>query len=212
MSKVEIVLPFDGFYGSLHEGELDWAVEGMFANNDGSPNYALVNYAYLGIHWRAVMIEYADAYTDALAQEVGVAVAFKELVSPREYNFTTDRIFAEIDETELQRICRITPYGALREVCEAQLTPRDGFIPFYPRDPDDWGPLAVWDHNQRGLLLEAFIAHTYPHETDGYWQVGLMEDARCNEHLADWLFEHSGPQFKRAVRVADYLRKREERA
>lgn len=207
---VNIIIPFSGFYNSLHEDELDRALELLLDNSRGDANNDLLNYAYDDVHWHEVMVAYAEAYVEALSQAIGIPITFKEMISPRDYNFETDRLLGEITDLDLHYIHELTPDTAFREVCERELTPRSGFIPFYSADPDDWGPPEEWDCAQCGVLLQAFVEHRLD-GFDTYWEVDLMEDARSNGHITDLVYTHSGGKLKRAVRIADYLRSREER-
>ena len=104
MSK-EIVIPFMGFYDSIHDSAIDSAFE-QFFDYDGDGKMDLPQDKiddlwsdYNPISW-GIYKEYCSEYVNFIADEYGVKLSYETMVSPREYNFTTDRIFAKIDDSE----------------------------------------------------------------------------------------------------------------
>lgn len=201
----EIVIPFAGFYNSLHDGEIDCALEQMLSDESGSAYSGLVARFYDRANFRSVHEDYAKAYAEAFADEFKIKLEFKALVSPREYNFTTDRIFCEIDAVEVQRLFDGTCPNELTRVAEEMFTSRDGFSSYYSPDWRSWGPPDTWDHNQLACLLQAWMVGL---EFDEYAEINLMEDYRCNGHLDSALY-NCNPDSERLCRVRDYLNQRE---
>ena len=118
---------------------------------------------YKKIH-EAAARSIADAWYGAANEEVGfdLGLTFDEMVSPREYNFTTDRIFMSIPRNsvaKLFRISRAENHTKLREAIKDRFTSYDGFRSFYSNDLNDWlrKPLSSWDHNEIGTLLAALV-------------------------------------------------------
>jgi hypothetical protein len=130
---------------------------------------------------------YVDAFTDLLPK--GCTLAFSELHSPREYNFTTDRITCTISPEHLAIIASETNECGLRDVIRERCTSRSGFISFYSPDRDnleDW-PQDVnqWGPAQLKLLLIAYLRST-DQEINDY---DLMEGAICNGHVSSIIDE-----------------------
>jgi hypothetical protein len=114
---------------------------------------------------REYVAELADWLSDTLDMEV--LAEFEEVVSPRYYNFETDRVFAKISLSAMQEIARrlaADPIGraALRDTIRERHTSRDGFASWYSGNPDsaDWHkPVADMDHNELGTLLRAWVLY-----------------------------------------------------
>ena len=109
-------------------------------------------------------------------------------MSPREYNFTTDRIFIKLPAKEIRRIHKATEPEVLAEVAAEEFTSRSGFISFYSPDVESWGPLKTWDHNQRYCLLTAYARQEEP----GFAEASLVEDYNCNGDIDNWLLNTPG--------------------
>lgn len=174
-------IPFSGFYQSLHDAQLDDALEQMFSDRRTGTqvNSRLINEAHSAVDWGFVHISYAWAYADAFADEFGVKLSFESLRSPKEYNFTTDRIFAEISEDEVRRLFDEADKQRLTEVAKDEFTSRSGFISFYDPNWRLWGDITCWDHNQVGTLLLSLVGD----EFDEWAEVSLMSPAYENGRL-----------------------------
>ena len=65
------LIPFDGFYGSVHDDCIEWAENGMFTDSSGdkdNPKYqSLFLRYYENVDHREVFDKYAKVYTEALA-------------------------------------------------------------------------------------------------------------------------------------------------
>lgn len=89
---------------------------------------------------------------------------FADMSSPREYNFTTDRLFATASRAFARRLWKRSKadnHETLRHVIRERFTSRDGFISHYSNDLDAWPrDLRDWDHNELGTLLAACLALT----------------------------------------------------
>jgi hypothetical protein len=209
MSKMSAVLPFAGFYSSVHDEQLTFALEQSFSDSSGNANTGLVNRAYDAVNWRAAQSQYAMLYAASLLDALGIKGGeFEEMTSPREYNFTTDRIFAKIPDGELERVLSETPGELLASSAKDKFTTRDGFISNYSPRVSEWGELAEWDHNQLYALLDAYAVHILGAD---WSENDLMENACCNGALDNCLFTDASAELKRLDTVGAYLREREER-
>ena len=107
----------------------------------------------------------------------GIPMEFEELISPKEYNFTTDRVFVRIPIDTIEKIATEMDDKPLRETIRKNHSSRSGFISFYADDLDDpeWQkPVRDWDHNQLMTLLEAKLLQD-EHECDDF-KLSLYED------------------------------------
>lgn len=209
-------IPFAGFYQSLHNVALDDAFEQMV--NDSSGCYpisdSLTNHAWRHVNFNTAHEKYAADYAQSFAKHVGcAALEFESMKSPREYNFTTDTIYCAIEESAVRALIATLPAGALQTKATERFTSRDGFSSFYSPDVTTWGDVAAWDHNQVGTVLECVAdMHAQGEAWDSEDEYDLTEDLRSNGYVENWICDGSSPDFIRIVRIADYLRNRENRA
>jgi hypothetical protein len=201
-------LPFAGFYCSNHDAELDFTAERMFTDESGEPIRGLLDRLTYTCKWREVQVEYAKRFVDQYCEAVGINDAsFVEMVSPREYNFSTDRIHVSLPLTEAERMLREVSVDTMDTVAGERHTSRSGFISFYSPNWQTWGALYTWDHNQLQTLIEAY-ARDMADEVD---EMHLMSSAFENGMAEQWI-ESNTPDIGRLYTVADYLRTREARA
>ncbi len=91
-----------------------------------------------------------------------IRATFESMDSPREYNFATDRVYADIPLAvmrELFRRSKAEKHATLSTVIKERFTSYDGFSSGYSNYLADWlsKPLADWDHNELGTLLIAAL-------------------------------------------------------
>ncbi len=213
MSTQTIVIPFSGFYESLHDSELDYTLDSMFSDratgcdvNDG-----LRYRAWDGCNWGAVWHDYAQAYAEQFAKHFELdGLTFESLQSPREYNFTTDRIFCNITTECRNNLMKKTPREAVEKMAREMFTSRDGFSSFYSPDVSTWGKVGELDHNQLACILAAYVDHVTGEEFDSWKELELMENAGGNGDFDNMIAEHT-TGIDRLYRVHDYLENRNER-
>jgi len=195
-------IPFAGFYNSVHDDALDRTLDQMFSDRETgcTVNAGLVYRASMACNWQAVYVAYARDYCERFGLAHGITgLVFDELSSPREYNFETDRIFAEIPDAEVSRLLQETAPADLARVATERFTSYDGFISSYSPDVAEWGPVDEWDHNQVGTLLIAHAGDDWDER-----ELYLMDDA----DLDNWIAEAT-PNMARLYRVHDYLQERD---
>ncbi|MEO5344457.1 MAG: hypothetical protein H7842_14210 [Gammaproteobacteria bacterium SHHR-1] len=184
-TKKLTTIPFSGFYGTYHSYELDTEAEQLIEwereENDTEIEWFALEYDH---------IPYAQAYaqafnnwlTDATGFDCGLT--FESLQSPKEYNFTTDKIYCHISPENALRLFRWVRDNCLDQLNKTikdRFTSYDGFISFYPDNLNNWPDyICDWDHNQIGTLLEC-IWQNYAEDDGSQWaEFDLMESALCN--------------------------------
>jgi len=165
--RVTVRLPFSGLYNTIHDQMMDIALEQINSDDAGKDNEVICT---TNVRWAEVHLAYAQAYTKAAVEESGLDLAFQKIISPRDYSMGNDEIIVTFPLRDLE-----VAFGALddagkkawRELVEAELTERPGFIPFseYPKDAVEWGPVNTWDDAQRDLF---FHFHAAPLIGDEY--------------------------------------------
>lgn len=91
-----------------------------------------------------------------------IGLVFETMTSPREYNFQTDRLFADVPLKVMRELFKRSAadnHAKLSHVIRQRFTSRDGFSSFYSNNLADWiaKPLREWDHNEFGTLIIAAL-------------------------------------------------------
>jgi hypothetical protein len=201
-----VQIPFMGFCESIHDNAINDYIDNQcftdyetgMTNNDN-----LSQRLYDSLNWRDLFIDYAKEYAEHFAHEFKIKLNFESLSSPREYNFTTDRIFCEISESELKRLYDLTDKAIFKKTALDMFTSRDGFCSFYDNDISTWGALSEYDHNQYYCLLMAYLETIGAHD-DYEWSI--VENMSCDGFMSEAVYEHCSD--KRIFNVFDYLQKR----
>ena len=172
MNKLESTIPFDGFYESFISADIDhqigqqieWDSDTFDLNEDEQQilwdNYLSVNRSYF---YNQIAEDYTNFYIDALNERLEgftLKATYKFFTSPREYNFSTDRIFIEIEENHAIDFIKYIIKNYKKELekkIEDRFTSRSGFISSYKNSLDLWiDDYSEWDHNQMGTCFELF--------------------------------------------------------
>lgn len=161
---METRIPFRGFYQGVWNDALDSALESEVDSLcEDYPELErkeietiLLDKAKCGLAFDEIAEKYVAAFQAWLEANIGLSIklTYKALESPKEYNFTTDRIFAKISLSDARRAFKKAGREEVAKAAKAMFTSRDGFISFYDPDIEAWGPLETWDHNQ---LMSIFV-------------------------------------------------------
>lgn len=160
--KVEARLPFSGFYESIHDEVMD--------RNLIDEELSMEEQEKLRdeIDWKEERIEYSKEYTELVAKLLKVDLEFVALESPREYNFGTDRIFANMEESDVELLKGKVDTDLMYNAVKEQYTSRDGFSSFYSNSYQEWlDREEPWDHNQIATLIEVYLIQEWGKE----WEV-----------------------------------------
>ena len=211
-------LPFSGFYCSKWDGELD-NVENNFieneAENDDTLDESEVSVLVDKCRQYETQIEYVareyvDYFNEKFKEEFGIdlKLRFESLKSPAEYNFSTDIIYAYIDEEVVRRLLDDLEESKLADMIRERFTSREGFISFYPNRIDRWKtkPLEEWDFNEVGTILAAYVDQVDDFEWDVYYTM-------CGRSVFDMALD-KGTDWDKYRELCDERRKEieEERA
>jgi hypothetical protein len=166
---VSAALPwFPGFYDSILDDLMDREIEQEMEETGETYDQIMDRFSS-----KIAVEAIAKEWVEAFSKETGIPMEFEELVSPREYNFTTDRLFVRIPIDAIEKIAAEMDDKPLRETIRANHSSRSGFVSFYANDLDDpeWQmPVREWDHNQLQTLIEAKL---------------IQEDLECGDFQDD---------------------------
>lgn len=202
-------IPFSGFYESAHSSAIDDAEEWMFTDRDSGthPNEGLNTALWRDCNYQGVHNLYARDYCENFGRWLKIeSLKFDELNSPREYNFTTDRIFATLSKADATHLYNSVPYDKLKAKARERHTSRDGFASFYSPDILAWGPVETWDHNQLGTLMEVVADE----EAGGMFGSNDELELVDQERVGDWIAKCT-PSAPRLYKLHDYLETRAHR-
>ena len=91
LNKIKFLIDFGGFYDSIHSDNIENRIE-YFEIDENNVNYKETYNSYC--------IEFIDSLNDMLELEL----KFIQIDSPKFYNFTTDKIEAEINENDFNKL------------------------------------------------------------------------------------------------------------
>jgi hypothetical protein len=206
-----IQIPFSGFYCSIHDDNIDYELDHSVFTDHATGctnNDRLSELAYDSMDWGKLHEDYAKEYVKNFNHDYGLDLVFESLQSPREYNFTTDRIHCHITEEEVIKLQEVTPLTMLKW-SQKMFTSYEGFSSFYDNDYKTWGEVWEWDHNQLHCLLMAWLEEHHDITNWNEKEVFLMDDSMCNGFFWEMIYEHCTN--KRLFTISDYLNKRKER-
>ena len=172
MKKLESTIPFDGFYESFISADIEhqigqqieWDSDIYDLNEDEQQvlwdSYLSINRSYF---YNQIAEDYTNFYIEILNRRLKgftLKAKFNLLISPKEYNFETDRIFIDIEKNHAIDFIKyiIKHYKKeLENKIKERFTSRDGFWSHYKNDLDLWTQnYSEWDHNQIGTCFELF--------------------------------------------------------
>lgn len=241
--SVIINLPFfPGFYESMLSSSLDHAEESQAeydAEKEESETYypetyqpeplrldssdyaGLLSYCmdYRAAH-EAMARDYASAFdqwaTDNLETPAD-SFTFESMDSPREYNFSTDRLFVTVPIAVMESLYKGLDREVLAKAIESRHTSYDGFHSFYSNDVEEWieRDFADFDHNEMATILCAAMAPYIDDKRDFNWTIceAIFEtDYEYVDSHCDWpKFERLARE-KRAEKLAAWIRDEPEAA
>lgn len=190
-NRIEIELPFWGFYESTHDSLIDDGVRLHFQDDSGEVSDEVDDAIWSALDnedWKLIQREYCEQFVYALSQELSVPskysvdLKFSDLTSPRHYNFESDRLFATIPADQLAKIrAEVEEYDdgeRWRQHVKDVFTSYDGFSSNFPAElaGEEW-TREDWDAVQYLPLFQLYLEENIGED----WQIYLLDDIRPNE-------------------------------
>jgi hypothetical protein len=204
MKTQSITIPFPGFYYSILDSEMDNVLEReveymlemqkeerlakheMLDEKEFREIFERnINYKIWQEHIAQEWVESFSIYFKGTTG-LDLPLSFEEMTSPREYNFETDRVFASAPSSAIVKLFKESKRNLhvnFAKVIEDSFTRRDGFIPHYSNDIEEWTekPITSWDHNEVGTLIASFLQD----DEDLFFHIyeGMSENGDFDEGL-----------------------------
>ena len=180
MTMVEIAIPFPGFYNSNLDGIIEQSIENDCyhrATEGDEASYPEASrleewqiaeaYMSQGVcdyngAYHKLARDYLEAFQDEIYSHTSLELnlVFDEVVSPREYNFSTDRLFCKMPFASLELLWNYSSednHATLKKAIKERHTSYDGFFSFYPNTLEKWPGFKEYDANHCETLLIACI-------------------------------------------------------
>ena len=129
---------FGGFYHTHHDDIVDQGVAMSLDCYDYELGEVASDKLYdtaTSEDWKNAQIDYCSQYVDMLNNELNTVIKVNSLDSPREYNFSTDVILANITRKDVLKLFKYVRDNDLKselvENSERKTTSVSGYIPYY---------------------------------------------------------------------------------
>lgn len=161
VTQLEINFPlFEGFYCS----QLDLA-EYIEVGDDES--YSMTEEQFDEIDWNKtnenVSKFYLDYFKDELSdffKSIGIInLDFVKVDSPKYYNYSTDKLVCNIEVNKNKFLTELQKYSfdVWKKFLKDNFTSYDGFISFYPNDPNEWTELIQQNFDTDNVIIETLL-------------------------------------------------------
>lgn len=234
MTQLAVKIPFSGFYETSHnaifDSWLDYEQDLLLTEHEATKEQieTLAEKFYDCVNWKKAHIEYAKAYCGELerlikdesrqykedstgkrylSEGLDVSIVFDALESPKEYNYSTDCIYALIELDSIKAMFDALDKDEWREFVAQKCTSYSGFISFYPNDFDKWEEdISQWGEARLGMVLELYLCTILEGKDleEALSAYSLMERLEGNGFISELIFTCANQDFRD---YADSLRK-----
>ena len=161
VTQLEINFPlFEGFYNSyldlsenieVGEGEEFCMDEEQFDEIDWDKTNENVSKFYLNY--------FKDELSDFFKSIGVLSLEFIKVDSPKYYNYSTDKLVCniEIDKDVFVHELRKYDFDNWEQFLKNNFTSYDGFISFYPNDPNEWTELIAEKFEDDNIIIETLL-------------------------------------------------------
>lgn len=141
VNKIAIQLPFSGFYHSIHDMYIDNHIEYELEYLESELGYTddqldIIKDIFYDMDYapirKAICEHYINAYNAVFYDEydIHLDLEYSDLISPKFYNFETDRLYALIDESVYKDVTALINSEDFKVMLKDKFKCRDGFMPF----------------------------------------------------------------------------------
>ena len=126
MTMKECIVPFEGFYSSTYEDMIDDYLIRECLDRDLSDkdSEAFINSIDFVKVRNQISRDYVSLLNDLINDETGldIKLSYIRMESPREYNFTTDKILCSVSLADIEKIFNKIDRNILNKVIKARHT------------------------------------------------------------------------------------------
>lgn len=171
---------FGGFYNTIHDGVFDQEMEYILEDFPGK--------SWDDFNWKINYENYCRKYVLVVNSNTGLDLEFRNMWSPREYNFTTDEIYCYLTKEDLQKISSALNSKTLTKIIKQRFTSRDGFSSFYSNNLDVWKEKEIedWDELELGTLLDAWLIENNYNNEDNDLDYDCYDYCQENGQYVDY--------------------------
>lgn len=140
-NKIEIQLPFSGFYHSIHDSYIDNHIEYELEYLESELGYTdeqldIIKDRFYDMDYalirKAICEHYINAYNAVFYDEYNIhlGLEYNCLVSPSFYNYETDKLYALIDESVFHEVTTLINSEEFKLMLKEKFKAQSGFTPF----------------------------------------------------------------------------------
>lgn len=140
-NKIEIQLPFSGFYYSIHDSYIDNHIECELEYLESELGYTdeqidIIKDRFYDMDYesirKAICEHYIKAYNAVFYDEYNIHLdlEYSQLTLPRFYNYETDKLYALIDESVFNEVTALINSEDFKLMLKEKFKPQSGFMPF----------------------------------------------------------------------------------
>ena len=191
---IETTAPgFSGFYASIWEFDDEYVIECINEDREENGNEPLQSFDNIDVDYTAYRHHIGKEYCNNLKEldKSILSVDFKEIDSPREYNFTTDKIVCDVTiDTDLISEWVKENREELEGYVHERFMPRDGFIPFYSNDINDWDKatngFTNFDFNDGWVYINGIMEVMFNENNDAEMEMYDAIERNYTEFVTNW--------------------------
>lgn len=191
-NKIDIQLPFSGFYYSIHDSYIDNHIEYELDYLESELGYTddqldvikdrFYDMDYAPIR-KAICEHYINAYNAVFYDEYNIHLdlTYSDLISPKFYDFETDRLYVNIDESIYNEVTTLINSEEFKTMLKDKFKPQSGFMPFQ-------STLDSIDNNDTVLFSAELLEQLLPEETviDDYQYTDNINEVISNACNIDY--------------------------
>lgn len=179
-SKVNLIIPFSGFYETIAGYVIECAIEHEIEINNNIKS----------LDYKKMQEQYKNQYCDKLeslfkANNCEIDIADAKIVSPNEYNFMNDEIHCNVQFDKLLNVVRYAVkncWNTVERLAIEYLSSRSGFHSFY----DDISDASKWTTRDISkftvewkIIIEAVFLHIIGDDINSFeledYEIEVME-------------------------------------
>lgn len=177
---IKVQIPFMGFYESIHNSNIDQAIEMGFnydheTGEEKEVTAEVFDAIYAAVEWDPIHQEYAKKFVEAFGEEFDLDLTFDEMQSPQFYNYSTDRLFALAPREQIDKIRKeVEQMDDWADYIKERCSDGPGFWSFYPNDiKDEKWTRETLDECQYEIILRHWLRATANED----WEFYIMDDS-----------------------------------